>query len=75
MGKLIDTVHQKHGQNDGREYLETIKDQLLRGDTMRLNCDVPVQLYKKLQIKAIQEDSSITSVINRLVADYVNFQG
>ena len=66
-----DAVHQKQDRGDGREYLESIKDQLLRGDTKRLNCDVPVELYKKLKIKAIKEDSSITSVINRLVADYV----
>jgi hypothetical protein len=71
MGKLTDAVQHKHGRDDGKEYLESIKNQLLRADTKRLNCDVPVQLYKKLQIKAIQEDSSITSVINRLVADYV----
>jgi len=56
MGKLTDAVQQKHERDDGREYLDSIKDQLLKGDTKRLNCDVPVDLYKKLQIKAIQED-------------------
>lgn len=71
MGKLIDAVQQKNSRDDVREDLETVKDRLLRGDTKRLNCDVPVNLYKKLQIKAIQEDMSITAVVNKLVEQYV----
>lgn len=65
-------MQQKHNREDRHDYLKEVRDQLLRSDTKRLNCDVSAQLYKKLQIKAIQEDSSITSVVNRLVADYVN---
>lgn len=75
MGKLVDAMQQKHGREEQRDDLVNLRDQLLRGDTKRLNCDVPVSLYKKLQIKAIQEDSSITAVVNRLVADYVNGKG
>lgn len=72
MGKLIDAVQQKNRREAGRDDLDDVREQILRGDTKRLNCDVPVYLYKKLQIKAIQEDSSITGVINRLVQEYVN---
>ncbi|MEE2732957.1 MAG: hypothetical protein VYA55_19205 [Pseudomonadota bacterium] len=75
MGKLVDAVQKKHEREEQRDDLANIRDQLLRGDTKRLNCDVPVRLYKKLQIKVIQEDSSITAVVNRLVADYVNAKG
>jgi len=71
MGKLADAMQQKQHRKDSYEYLDEVKGQLLRGDTKRLNCDVPVQLYKKLQIKAIQEGSSIARVVNRLVAEYV----
>ena len=75
MGKLVDAVQKKHERDEQRDDLMNVRDQLLRGDTKRLNCDVPVLLYKKLQIKAIQEDTSITAVVNRLVADYVNGKG
>lgn len=71
MGKLTEAVRQKNKGAIGREDLESIREQIMRGDTKRLNCDVPVHIYKKLQIKAIQEDSSITSVVNRLVEEYV----
>lgn len=72
MGKLIDAVQQKDKREEGREDLESLREQILKGDTKRLNCDVPAHIYKQLQIKAIQEDSNITGVINRLVREYVN---
>jgi len=71
MGKLSDAVQQKNDRDGAREDLISVRDQVLRGDTKRLNCDVPVHVYKKLQIKAIHEDESITSVINRLIEEYL----
>ena len=71
MGKLSDAVQQKNDREGGREDLMSVRDQVLKGDTKRLNCDVPVHLYKKLQIKAIHEDESITSVVNRLIEEYL----
>ena len=71
MGKLIDAVQQK-AQREGSQDLIAIKDELLRGETKRLNCDVPASIYKKLQLKVVLEDTSITAVINELVLEYVN---
>lgn len=71
MGKLIDAVQQKTSREESQDLFD-IKDALLRGDTKRLNCDVPVSIYKKLQLKVIHEDTSITAVVNQLVADYVS---
>lgn len=70
MGKLTDAVQQKTNREENQDLFD-IKDALLRGDTKRLNCDVPVSIYKKLQLKVIHEDTSITAVVNQLVADYV----
>ncbi|MCG8313155.1 MAG: hypothetical protein MI976_08060 [Pseudomonadales bacterium] len=72
MGQLTDAVRQMHSRGVERADLESIREHVLRSDTKRLNCEVPVQVYKQLQIKAIQEDSSITGIINRLVLEYVN---
>ena len=70
MGKLTDAVQQKTQREENQDLFD-IKDALLRGDTKRLNCDVPASIYKKLQLKVIHEDTSITAVVNQLVADYV----
>lgn len=71
MGKLFEEPQHKSKRAAGRDEVDFVREQILSGDTKRLNCDVPVYLYKKLQIKAIEEDSSITAVINRLVEEYV----
>lgn len=40
--------------------------------TKRLNCDVPIDLYKALQIQAITEDTSLTALIVCCVYAYID---
>jgi len=70
MGKLTEAMQQKAERE--KPHLVDVKEQLMQGDTKRLNCDVPISVYKKLQLKVIREDTSITAVINQMVYDYVN---
>lgn len=71
MGKLTDAVIHKTNRDEDKTKVYSLREQLQREDAKRLNCDVPASLYKKLQLKVIQEDTSITSLINQFVYDYV----
>ena len=71
MGKLTEAVQKKANRSEENLTLLSIRDELLRGDTKRLNCDVPASIYKRLQLKVIQEDTSITAVVNLLISEYV----
>ena len=72
MGKLADAVVQKTERTNGHEIGDMMKASLLCEDTKRLNCDVPASIYKKLQLKAIQNDKSISALVNEWVLNYVN---
>jgi hypothetical protein len=72
MGKLTDAVMQKPERPETNDALDQAKKSLLGDDTKRLNCDVPAGVYKKLQLKAIQNDTSISALVNEWVLKYVN---
>lgn len=75
MGKLVDAVSNKENRSIQNNDLLPIKNELIKSVTKRLNCDVPTQLYKQFQLKVIQEDTSITAVVNQLIYDYVDGAG
>jgi len=70
MGKLSEAIQIKSGSSNAE--LSAIKNDLLKGETKRLNCDVPANIYKKFQQVAIEQDTSITEVVNKLVLEYIN---
>ncbi len=72
MAKLTDAVQHKTARDGDSRELLIAKSNLARFETKRLNCDVPADVYKKLQLKVIQNDTSITFVINQMIMDYVS---
>lgn len=71
MGKLTEAIQQKTGRDEENMDLFPTKEALLTEDTKRLNCDVPSSIYKKFQIRTIENDSSITETINQLILEYL----
>ena len=41
-------------------------------DTARLNVNVPRELYKELRMKALQQDTSVSALVIKLLVAYVN---
>jgi len=72
MGKLVDAVQKKVSRVDENKELFSAKNELSRFDTKRLNCEIPSDIYKQLQLKVVQNDTSITAVVNQMVRDYVS---
>ena len=72
MAKLADVVQRKAIREGENQDLLIAKSDLARFDTKRLNCDVSADVYKKFQLKVIQDDTSITSVVNQMIMDYVS---
>lgn len=70
MGSLTKALEQKEAA-DLRPEVAAAKDELLRGNTKRLNCDVPASLYKKLHLIAVQNETSISALVNAWVLNYI----
>ncbi len=43
-----------------------------RDDVQRLNMEVPRQLHKRLKLKAIYEDRTVTDIVLQAINDYLN---
>jgi hypothetical protein len=41
------------------------------GEKARLNVDIPKDLYRKLKRRAVDEDTSVTEIILKLVNEYL----
>jgi len=70
MGKLIDALQQKSERDSVNPELLDAKNILLREETKRLNCDVPISVYKKLQLKVIRNDTTISAAVNDWLLNY-----
>jgi hypothetical protein len=70
MGSLTKALEQKEAA-DLRPEVSAAKEDLLKGNTKRLNCDVPASLYKKLHLIAVQNETSISALVNVWIADYI----
>ena len=45
----------------------------LRGeDKARLNADIPRDLYKKVRRRALEDDTTVTEIIIKLLTEYVS---
>lgn len=54
-----------------REKLEEALKEVTKEPMERLNVNVPRSLYKAFKVKAAAEDTSMSEMINRWIADYV----
>lgn len=43
-----------------------------RDDMQRLNMEIPRQLHKRLKLKAIYEDRTVTDIVLQAINDYLN---
>lgn len=71
MGSLTKALEQKENAAL-RPEVEAAKEDLLRGYTKRLNCDVPASLYKKLHLMAVHQDTSISTLVNEWIVDLIS---
>lgn len=54
-----------------REKLEEALKEVTKEPMERLNVNVPRSLYKAFKVKTAADDTSMTEMINRWIADYV----
>ena len=44
----------------------------LKVETVRMNINMPKELYKQVKLKALEEDSNITDLVKRLLENYMS---
>jgi hypothetical protein len=44
----------------------------LKIETVRMNINMPKDLYKQVKLKALEEDSNITDLVKRLLEDHIS---
>lgn len=54
-----------------REKLDEVIKEVTKEPPERLNVNVPRSLYKAFKVKTAADDTSMTEMINRWIADYV----
>lgn len=65
----------KSGGNDTATSPDTpSKNTAARGETVRLNVNVPKEMYRQLRIKAAEKDTSVSRAVIGLIENYVTRQ-
>lgn len=75
LGESADTpapTEQKDDAERAHELLEQLQALEESGDTMRLNAEVPTELYERFREKCQREGVSMSEMIRRLVHVYVS---
>lgn len=44
----------------------------LKVETVRMNINMPKDLYRQVKLKALEEDSNITDLVKRLLEDHIS---
>ena len=44
----------------------------LKVETVRMNINMPKELYKQVKIKALEEDTNITEFVKRIIGEYIS---
>ena len=44
----------------------------VKAETVRMNINMPKDLYKQIKLKALEEDSNVTDLVKRLLEEYMN---
>lgn len=72
--KQLDFVDQPASVTSGKKAKPKRKNRPAgsRDDLQRLNMEIPKALHKRLKLKAIYEDRTVTDIVLQAINDYLN---